>query len=247
MGCCSFINIYSNLEQNIKIHVVYREDKMDKATNYLLIQEGKIDKITNSLKVMLPSITAALLKGNIKNMKTISQRMPQKSIKSIERDAIRQIPGFKEKYKEAQMKINRKKYFDPYTAKPASIATALIASSTKNSVDDVIKKSEMSVRNAKILPIPGYFSLIKLALFITAALSIYLTDGSIILPVLKLTLRSLSLAFATLAWILKGVAKSDLFETEKGWMETGVEKFKSFFDREDDSSILDKIDPLEIN
>ncbi len=182
---------------------------MDKATNYLLIQEASLSKLINSMKVILPNVKSSLLKGNVNNMKKIAKKLPQKNAKSIERDAIRQIPGFKKDFLEAQKKIPRLKIFDNYTAKPAAIATALVSSTTKNSVDDVLKKGSMGVRNAKILPIPGIsgiFGLIQLGLFSAFVAALFMTDGAVLIPTLQLALKALGMLFALIGSILKGAA-----------------------------------------
>lgn len=180
---------------------------MDKATNYLLIQESTLSNLQSSMKVIIPNVQSALLKTNVKAMKKIADRLPQKNIKDIERDAIRQIPEFKNDLFEAKTKLKRTRMFDGYTAKPAAIAVALVSSTTKKSVEDVIQKGEMSLRSAKILPVPGYFTLIKLGLFTSFIASIYLTDGAVILPTIKLMLRSSVLLFGLMSSVLKGIIK----------------------------------------
>lgn len=179
---------------------------MDKATNYLLIQEANLSNLINSMKVILPNVKSSLLKGNAKNMKMIAKKLPQKNAKSIERDAIRQIPGFKKDFLEAQRKVSRLKIFDKYTTRPAAVATALVSSTTKNSVDDVLKKGSMGVRNTKILPIPGMFTLIQLGLFATFIAALFLSDGAVLIPTTQLALKSLGMLFAFIGSVLKGAA-----------------------------------------
>lgn len=179
---------------------------MDKATDYLLLQEAKLSRLISSMKLILPNIKTAALKNNARSMKMIAKRLPQKNIKAIERDAIRQIPGFKQDYAEAKRKLSRSKTLGKYTAKPAAIAIALVSSSTKNSVGDVLKKGEMGVRNSKMIPIPSYFPLIKLVLFVTFVTAMIMTDGAVLVPTVALILKSTSMMFALLANILKGAA-----------------------------------------
>lgn len=239
---------------------------MDKATGYLIIKEAKTQKIISSLKLILPNIRSALLKGNVDAMKKIATRLPRKKIKDIERQSIRQIPGFKEKYKEAQMKISRVKSFDSYTAKPAAISVALAAATTNNSVDDIIKKGEMETRNAKILPIPGYFSLIKLGLFVSFIASVYITDGAIIMPTINLAIKSIVSILELLSSIIEGIAASGGDASKTGVAKSALANFwaKSFARPEADpdsvamvsnftnqsasdiASVLHKIDPLSI-
>lgn len=211
---------------------------MDKVTKYLLIHESTVDKLTNSLKVILPNVQASLLKVNINMMKKIASRLPHKNIKDVEKDAIRQIPGFKNNLAEAKIKLTRTKIFDNYTQKPAAIVVALVSSTTKNSVEDVIKKGEIGVRNSKLLPIPGYFTLIKLGLFATFIAGMFLSDGAILMPTVQLALKAMGLLFATLSSILTGASEGMKEIIEPGGSIIGKIVSKSFSRPEADPATI---------
>ena len=181
---------------------------MDKATDYLLIQENSIAKLNNSIKLILPNVQSSLLKMNTKAMKVIASRLPKKSIKNIERDAIRQIPGFKKDFFEAKTKLSRSKIFDGYTQRPAAIAVALVSSTTKHSVSDVIKTGEQKLGKIRIPVVSEYLTLIKLGLFASFILAIFVSDGAVIIPTIQLVLRSVALLFSLISSVLSGTALS---------------------------------------
>jgi len=175
---------------------------MDKATEYLILQEADWSQVVNNLKIMIPNVERALLKSNPATLKKIAQKLKSKDFRDIERDAIRRIPGFKKDYAEAQRKVTRIKFVNNYTSKAAAMATALVSSVTKRDVDYVIKKGEMGVRNAKVLPRPGIFDLVMLGLFITVIIAIFTGDGTVILSALKVVLQTLALLFKMLGKII---------------------------------------------
>jgi len=180
---------------------------MDKATDYLLIQEAKISQLTNSMKIILLNARSSLLKPNKNRIKMMINKLPSKDLKDIERDAIRQIPEFKKEYLEAQRKVSKLK-FHPYTTKPAALVTALVSSTTKSSVDDVLKTGHAGLRNSKLSSlVPGlaFMPLIKVGLFITFVGAIYLTDGAIILPAIKIVLKAAALLLSMLSGVLKAL------------------------------------------
>jgi len=183
---------------------------MDNATNYLLIQESKISNLIKSMKIILPNIQSAILKNNTNVMKKIAKKLPQKDMNSVERDAVRKIPGFKEDYLVAKKRLMRIKEIDNRLNKPAAIGVALISATTKGSVDDVIKKGTTDLRNSKFLSLNrlsitgNVFPIAKLVLFFTFILAIYLTDGQILIPTVTLILTSLSLLFSLISEGLSG-------------------------------------------
>lgn len=177
---------------------------MDNVTEYLLIQESKINSLIQSMKILLPNVQSAVMKGNASVMKKIAKRLPQKDMKNIKLDAIKQIPGFKENYVIAQKKIVKVKELNSQLAKPAAIAVALVSSTTKNSIDDVIKKGQMGLRNSKFnlsrLTIAGnIFPIIKLTLFITFIIAMYMTDGAVLIPTISLILKTFALLFSIIS------------------------------------------------
>jgi len=180
---------------------------MDKSTEYLLIQEAKISQLVNSMKIILLNVKGSLLKPDKNRIKMIIKKLPSKDSKDIEKDAIQQIPGFKKEYLEAQRKVSKLK-FHTYTAKPAALVTALVSSTTNNSVDDVLKTGHMSLRNAKlssIIPGAGFLPLIQFGLFITFIGALFLTDGAIIMPTIKLVIKAASLLLSMLSGVLKAL------------------------------------------
>ncbi len=177
---------------------------MDNATDYLLLQEAKINNLVRSMKILLPNVQSALIKGNASAMKKIAKRLPHKDVKDIEHDAIYKIPGFKEDYLIAKRKLIKVKELSPQVNKPAAIAVALVSSTTKNSVDDVIKKGQLGLRNSKFnisrFNIAGnIFPIIKLLLFITFIIAMYMTDGAVLIPTVALILKTIALLFSLIS------------------------------------------------
>jgi len=180
---------------------------MDEATSYLLIQEAKISQLVNSMKIILLNVKGSLLKPDKNRIKMIIKKLPNKDPKDIEKDAIRQIPGFKEDYLEAQRKVSKLK-FHQNISKPAALVTALVSSTTKNSVDDVLKTGDKALRNSKVssfIPGAAFLPLIELGLFITFVAAIFLTDGAIIMPSIKLVIKATTLLLSILSGVLKSL------------------------------------------
>ncbi len=180
---------------------------MDKATDYLLIQEAKVSQLVNSMKIILLNVKGSLLKPDKHRIKMIIKKLPSKDLKFVERDATRQIPGFKKEYLEAKRKVSILK-FHAHTAKPAAFVTALISSTTNSSVDDVLEKGHKSLRNYKISSmVPGvaFLPLIQLGLFITFVAATFLTDGAIVLPTIKLVVKAAALLLNMLGGVLQAV------------------------------------------
>ena len=178
---------------------------MDKATAYLLIQEGKIEQLQSSLKVILPNIQSVLMKPDNNRIKAILKRLPQKNLRDVEKDAIRQIPGFKKDYLTAQRKVKKLK-LHPYMNKPAAAATALVSSTTRNSVDDVLNNGNMSLRKIKITSfIPGaqFLPLIQFGLFVVFIGAMFITGGEALIPTLKLIGKAALLLLNMLSGVLK--------------------------------------------
>ena len=176
---------------------------MDKATEYLILQEAKWADIVNNLKTIIPSAQKVFLKPNLNTLKTISKRLKGRKLKDIEREAIRTIPGFKKDFAEAQGKASRLKFVDNYTSKGVALATALVSSSTGKDVSDVMKRGEMGVRSAKILPLPGLFQMLAFGLFVTFLLSIYVSGGESIGLAIQALLKIIGLLVMILGQIVK--------------------------------------------
>jgi len=176
---------------------------MDKATEYLLLQEAKFEQLRSSMKVILPNLKGVFLKPNKGRIKTILNRLPNKDVKTIERDAVRQIPGFKKDYLVAQRKVSKLK-LHPNMNKPAAVATALVSSTTSKSVDDVLNKGQAALRNAKLTSlIPGssLFPLIQFGLLVIAMCYI-LVGLDLAIPVLKLVAKALVFLLSMVGSIL---------------------------------------------
>lgn len=175
---------------------------MDQLTEYILIQESKWNEIVDNLKSIIVNAQSILLKPTVNRIGVIVKRGKGRSLKVIERDAIRRIPGFKKDYEEAKRKVTRLKFAsDPNAARAAALATALASSTTKKSVDDVIKKGDMGVRNAKLLTLfpTSITQLVVFGLFVTFIMSAFVTDGASILPTIKAAIVALN-ALAAILW-----------------------------------------------
>ena len=178
---------------------------MDKATEYLLLQEAEWQQVTNTLKSSIPTVQKAFLKPNPVTLKKITKKLPQRKLKDVEREAIRTIPGFKKDYLEAQRKVLKLNFISQATAKTAALTTALVSSVTKNDVDSVIRKGEMGVKSAKILPSPSIYQLITLGLFISFIMAIFMSGGDIIMPMIKGVLHVIGLLVIAIGQIIKGL------------------------------------------
>jgi len=174
---------------------------MDKLTEYIL-QENKLNNALKSMKVILPNIKKSLLKGDSKRLGKIADKLPKKDIKSIEREAIRRIPTFKKDFSEAQRKVRRVKEFNKDTAKPAAIAVALVSSSTKYSVDDVLKEGKMRTRNLKS-GASSYFTFFYLCSFGVIIGTLYTSGAEGLAALIKTAVTSIKLFFSTIAWMIE--------------------------------------------
>jgi len=203
---------------------------MDQATEYLLLQEAEWSRIVNNLKSIIPNAQKVFLKPNINALKRVGKKLGGKEFKFIERDAIRRIPGFKKDYAEAQRKVPRLKFASAATSKGIALTTAMVSSVTGRSVDEVMKKGEMGVRNSKILPIPSMFQLVTFGLFITFIMSIFLSDGAVILPTIQIVLHIIGMLILALGQIIKVLLKiAGMGDSPEwgGWgNEVGGESFK---------------------
>ena len=181
--------------------------KMDKATEYLILQEAEWSHIIDNLKSMALNAQKVFLKPNINTLKTLAKKLKTRDLKDVEREAIRRIPGFKKDFSEAQEKTSKLKFANKSTSRGLALATALVSSTTGKSVNEVIKKGEMGVRNAKILPTPGLFQLLAFGLFVTFIISIFLTDGGVIMPAIKVALQAIGMLVVMLGQIIKAIIR----------------------------------------
>jgi hypothetical protein len=178
---------------------------MDEVTEYLILQEAEWGKIINNLKSILPNAQKVFLKPSTNALKLVGKKLKGRRIKDIERDAIRRIPGFKKDFIEAQRKTPRLKFATAYTAKGIALATALVSSVTGKSVNDVIKKGEMGVRNAKILPGPSLIQLVTFGLFVTFIMSIFISDGAVIMPAIQTALYAIGLCVMIIGQVVQAI------------------------------------------
>jgi hypothetical protein len=188
---------------------------MDQATEYLLLQEAELSKALNNLRGMIPNVQKVFLKPNKNTLKALGNRLKGREFKFIERDAIRRIPGFKKDYLEAQRKTPRLNFATAATSKAIALCTALVSSTTGRSVDDVIKRGAAGIRNSKIMPGPSIVQLIMLGLFISFIISIFLTDGAIVMPTIQAALSAIGLLVLAIGQIIKALFKV------AGWINKG--------------------------
>lgn len=177
--------------------------KMDKATEYLILQEAEWSHIVDNLKSIALNAQKVFLKPNINTLKTLAKKLKARDLKDVEREAVRRIPGFKKDFLEAQEKTPKLNFANKSTSRGLALATALVSSTTGRSVNEVIKKGEMGVRNAKILPTPGLFQLLAFGLFVTFIISIFLTDGGVIMPAIQAALKAIGMLVVMLGHLIK--------------------------------------------
>ena len=179
--------------------------KMDQVSEYLILQEAEWGRIVNNLKSIIPNAQKVFLKPSEKSLKLIGKKLKGKKIKDIERDAIRRVPGFKKDFAEAKRKVPRLKFVTAGTSRGIAVATALVSSVTGRSVTDVIKKGEMGVRNAKVLPGPSVVQLVMFGLFVTFIMSIFVTDGAVVMPAIQAALHVIGLLVLIIGQVIKAL------------------------------------------
>jgi len=178
---------------------------MDQATEYLILQEAEWGRIVNNLKSIIPNAQSVFLKPNTNRLKLVGKKLKGKKLTDIEREAIRRVPGFKKDYNEAQKKVPRLKFVTAGTSRGVAIATALVSSVTGRSVTDVIKKGEMGVRNAKVLPGPSIVQLVMFGLFVTFIMSIFFFFFAIIMPAIQAALHVIGLLVLIIGQVIKAL------------------------------------------
>jgi len=204
--------------------------KMDQATEYLILQEAEWGRIVNNLKSIIPNAQKVFLKPSEKTLKLIGKKLKGKKLTDIEREAIRRVPGFKKDYNEAKKKVPRLKFVTSDTTRGVAIATALVSSVTGRSVNDVIKKGEMGVRNAKVLPSPGVVQIVMFGLFVTFIMSIFLTDGAVVMPAIQTALHVIGLLILIIGQIIKALLLIYKYLGGRSEVDTPEEDIGSFWD-----------------
>ncbi len=225
---------------------------MDQATEYLILQEANWNQIVSNLKSIIPNAQSVLLKPNPKRLKMIGKKLKGRSLKIVERDAIRRIPGFKKDFAEALKKVPRLKFAHAYTTRGIAMATALVSSVTGRDVSEVMKKGEMGVRSAKILPGAGLFQLLSFGVFVTFIMSIFVSDGAVVLPAIQVALQAIGLCVVIIGQVIQGIlliAKMFFNPTSQAAASDYLPGMKDQegYDPENESGIMDFLmskDPL---
>ena len=185
---------------------------IDPITEDILVEA----KIIDSMKKIVPMAKQALMKGDVKLMKRIASRLPQKTFKEVEKEAMRKLPGFRNKLKEAQrfaLKSREAKGLE----EPLAIAGAIVATITQTKTKDVMSKFSDVARDAqKLILFPGDIKVLKLILFIIAIALIYFTKGAVILPAIQYTFAGAALLMALLGKLLSGAASMIEIGRDKG-------------------------------
>jgi len=180
---------------------------MDNLTESIILQETNWNKVSTTLKNMLPNIEKVLVNPKSESLKKLAKKLAPRDLRFIEQDAIRRIPGFKKEYMEAQGKVGKLKFVNNYNAKAAAMATALVSATTKKDVNGVIKHAEMRVRNLKILPIPSMTGMMMFTLFILFCISVFASEGAVIMPAIKFAVISIGLLLQMIGKILTGISQ----------------------------------------
>jgi len=180
---------------------------MDTLTEIIILQEADWNRVSTTLKSMIPNIEKVLLRPNVESLKKVAKKLSPRDLRFVHQDAVRRIPGFKKEFSEAQRKVGKLDFVNSINAKAAAMATALVSATTKKDVDGVIKHAEMGVRNAKFLPIPSMTGMIMFSLFVMFCISIYVSEGAIIMPAIKFAVISIGLLLQMIGKILAGIGQ----------------------------------------
>jgi len=156
---------------------------IDPITEQILIENQSM----KMLKKYIPAMKKAIVRKDLRGMGRLASMLPEVNIKSVKRFASR-MPDFRKNYEEAKKAITRSHTIDPEVIEPATVALALVASSTNKTCSEVLKRGVVGMPQGKILslllPAGSQFvvPLFKLNFFILAIMSIYVTGGDIIVP-----------------------------------------------------------------
>jgi hypothetical protein len=177
---------------------------MDHITEEILLEARIID----SIKKIVPIAKNAILRGNVNVIKRIGSSLPNKDFKTVEREAMKKLPGFREKYKNMQRLMIRNPHAKGIE-NPAALVGAVAATLSDNISPELIvmKLSEATKNAQKLIFFPGDVKLLKLILFLLAILAIYATKGTIILPAVQHLFTGMSFLAALLGKMLSGAAE----------------------------------------
>lgn len=192
---------------------------IDPITEQILMEARIID----TAKKIVPIAKNALMKRNTSAMRKVAKILPKKNFSEVEKEAIKKIPGFRQKYKDMQ-RIMIKNRDAAGIEQPAALIGAVAATISDNVTPEIIsmKLSEAAKNAQKLIFFPGDTALVKLLLFLIAILLIYVTSGAIILPALQYLFVGLSYLLALLGKLFSGTA--DLIDATR---ESGPEMIET--------------------
>ena len=156
---------------------------IDPITEQILLE----DRALKSLRMFMTNMKTAISRKDIRKVARLSNMLPEISLKSLKKWAIR-LPNFRKNYDKAKRAVRSSKIFDKQVEEPASVVVAVIASSTNKTCAEVLKRGVVGMPQAKVLSMilpPGsqfVVPLLKLNFFVLAAMSVYITGGDIIMP-----------------------------------------------------------------
>jgi hypothetical protein len=197
---------------------------MDPITEQILLEA----KIIDSIRKIAPIAKNAVIKGNVNTMKRIAKSLPSKDFKTVEKEAMKKLPGFKEKYKNMQRMMIRNPDAKGIE-QPAALIGAVAAVLTDNVTPELIvmKLSEAAKNAQKLIFFPGDIKLLKLILFLLAILAVYATRGAVVLPAVQYLFTGMSFLASLLAKMLGGAAK--IIEVGRDRGPEAVASVKSIF------------------
>ena len=160
-------------------------EMMEKQTiNEFNIFGQDVVKIT---KEILDSAEVALKTKDIKKLRKIADKIPNKDIPAIWKLANNSFTDFKRNFEDAKRKLLSKRIMDDKNVTPIAMGTAVVASATRQDVDTIIKDVTENMKDKKALffLIPGSSFVIKSIIYILVLAWIYITNGAAIVTILK--------------------------------------------------------------
>lgn len=198
---------------------------MDPITEQILLEA----KIIDSIRKIAPTATNAVMKGNANIMKKIAKSLPSKDFKTVEKEAMKKLPGFREKYKNMQRAMARNRYAKGIENPAALIGAVAITLSSNVTPEMIAMKLSDATKNAqKLIFFPGDTKILKLILFLLMILAIYVTKGAVILPAIQYLFTGMSLLMSLLSNLLTGAAKIIEVGRDKG--PEAIERIKNAMD-----------------
>ena len=177
---------------------------MDPITEEILMEA----KIIDAIKKIVPTAKNAVMKGDAKTMERISKSLPKKDVRTIEKEALKKLPGFREKYKNMQRMMIRNPNAKGIENPAALIGAVAISMSDNVTPDMIVMKLSDAAKNAqKMVFFPGDVAILKLILLIIGVLLIYVTSGAVILPAVQYLFTGMSMLLGLLGKLLDMAAK----------------------------------------